>query len=126
MFAHSVDQLLPKRFAALFVNRLVAHDSELVGARRHENKHSIAPRRFMHSEPMKFLLCGDQRIDIQLAALNENANLARRFRLRVANRLHNPIVLEFAQKFFGSHLSLPARASSAATKTSAAAAKSAE
>jgi len=76
MFAHAVRQSLPQSFATFFVNGCVADDGELAGARRDENEDSVALGRFMHSEPVKFLLRGDQRIDIYLAALNKNANLA--------------------------------------------------
>ena len=103
MFPHCVDQSLPKLFAALFVDRLIADDRKLVRARRHENEDGIAFRRFVHSEPMKFFLRGNKWIDIQFAALNENANLAGSFRFGLADRLHDPIVLEFAEKFFRSH-----------------------
>src|SRR5260370_4875974 len=103
MLAHSVDQLLPKRFAALFRDRLVAHNSELMRARRDENEHSVALRRFVHSKPMKFFLRSDQWIDIQFAALNENPNLTGSFRLRFADCGDDPVVLAFAEKFFGAH-----------------------
>ena len=79
MFAHSVDEPLPKLFTAFFVDRLVADDSKLVRAGRHENEKRIALRCFVHSEPMKFVLRCDQRVDIQLSALNKNADLAGRF-----------------------------------------------
>ena len=75
MFPHCVDQSLPKLFAALFVDRLIADDRKLVRARRHENEDGVAFRRFVHAEPMKFLLRGDEWIDIYFAALNVNANL---------------------------------------------------
>ena len=78
MLAHFVYELLPKVLAAFFVNRFIADDGELVGAGRHENEHGIAFRCFVHAEPMKFFLCSDERIDIQLAALNVNADFARR------------------------------------------------
>jgi len=78
------------------MNPFIADDGELVGAGRHENEHGIALRCFVHAEPMKFFLCGDQRIDLQLAALNKNANLARRFRFRIADCGDDPIVLELA------------------------------
>ena len=79
MFAHSIDESLPESFAALFVDRFVPHDSKLVSARRDENEHGIAFGCFMHSESMKFFLRGDQRIDIQLSALDKNANLTGSF-----------------------------------------------
>ena len=85
------------------MNAFVADDCELVGARRDENQNGISIGRFMHFKPVKFFLRGNQRIDLQLAALNKNANLARRFRFRIADCGDDPIVLELAQKFFGSH-----------------------
>jgi len=103
MFPHFVNEPLPKVLAAFFVNRFIADDGELVRAGRHENEDRIALRRFVHSEPLKFFLCGNQRVDIQLPALNENANLTGGFRFDVANRLQNPIVLEFAEEFSSSH-----------------------
>ena len=79
MLSHSVNQSLPELFAAFFMDRVVAQDRKLVGARRHKNEHGIALGRFVHSEPMKFSLRGDKRIDIHLSALNKNANLAGSF-----------------------------------------------
>jgi len=103
MIAHQIDNTLPVLLAATLVNSFVADDGELMRTRRHENEDGIAFWRFAHSEPLKFFPSGDQRIDLQLAALNENANLARRFRFRIADCGDDPIVLELAQKFFGSH-----------------------
>jgi hypothetical protein len=45
------------------------------------------------------------------------------FRFGFANRLHDPVVLELAQKFSCSH-SLPARACSSSAKTSSSTAES--
>jgi hypothetical protein len=103
MFPHFVNEPLPKVLAAFFVNRFIADDGELVRARCHENEHGIVFWRLVHSEPLKFFLCSDERIDIQLAALNVNANLARRFRFRIADCGDDPIVLELAEKFFCPH-----------------------
>jgi hypothetical protein len=103
MFAHPLRQSLPKCFAALFMDSFIANDRELMGTRRHENQNGIAFPRFVHSKPMEFSLGRDEWIDIYLAALNVNANLAGSFRFGVADRLHDPIMLEFAEKFFCSH-----------------------
>ncbi len=103
MIAHQIDNTLPVLLAATLVNSFVADDGELMRTRRHENEDGIAFWRFAHSEPLKFFPSGDQRINLQLAALNKNANLARRFRFRVANRLHDLVVFEFAEKFFRAH-----------------------
>ena len=82
MRTHRLDQSLPELFAAFFVNGLIADHGKLVRARRHENEHGVAFRRLVHSEPMKFFLRGNQWIDIQFAALNKDADLPGRFRLR--------------------------------------------
>ena len=76
MCAHSTYNVLPELLAAFFVNRLVANNGELVRARRYENQHGIALAGLGHSEMLKFFLCNDQRIGVQFAALNINANLA--------------------------------------------------
>ncbi len=79
MRAHHVNNSLPELFAAFLVDRFVANYGKLMRAGRDENEHGIAFARFVHSEPVKFLLRSNQRIGIQLAALNVNADLAGRF-----------------------------------------------
>jgi len=103
MFPHCIHQFLPERFAALFMDRFIADDCELMRTRCHENEHRVSFRRFVHSEAMEFFLRGDEWIDSYLAALNENANLAGSFRFGIADRLHDPIVLELAEKFLCAH-----------------------
>jgi hypothetical protein len=103
MVAHLSDQPLPQFLAAFLVNRFVADDRKLVRARRDEDENGVSFRRFLHPEPVKSFLRRRQRIDLQLAALNENADLSGCFRFRVANCFHNPIVFELAEKFLGSH-----------------------
>jgi hypothetical protein len=46
---------------------------------RNENEHGISLPRFVHARPVKFPLRRNQRIDIQLTALNKNADLAGSF-----------------------------------------------
>jgi len=79
MRAHHIDNSLPEFLAAFLVNRFVADHGEFMRAGRDENKHGIALACLVHAEPVKFLLGSSQRIGIQLAALNVNANLAGRF-----------------------------------------------
>jgi len=79
MFAHCIYEPLPKLLPTLLMDRFVADHGELVRARRHENEDSVAFWRFVHAEPIKFLLRGDQRIRVQLSALNVNSNLAGSF-----------------------------------------------
>ncbi len=76
MFAHMIDNSLPKLFPAFLMNRFVADDRKFVRAGRDENKDRVAVMRLVHPQPMKFLLRGNQRIEIELAALNVNPNLA--------------------------------------------------
>ena len=42
MNLHSIHNVLPELFAALFMNRLVADNGEFVGPRRYENKDGVA------------------------------------------------------------------------------------
>ena len=112
MSPHSFHDALPQFIAAYFVNGLVANDGELMNTRRNKNEHRIALARLVHTEPLKFPLCGNEGITPQFPALDQNANLTRRFRFRFVNRLNNPIVLEFAKEFSRSHLitsSIPRR-----------------
>ena len=103
MRAHSVDEALPKSFAEFLVNGLVADHGKLAGAWRHKNQHGISFGRLVHPKPVKLLLRRNQRIAVQLPALNINADLAGSFCFSVLDRAHDPIVLELAQKFFRSH-----------------------
>ena len=103
MSAHLIHHLVPERFAAFFVNRLVAHHCKLMRAGRHENEHRIAFPYSVHSEPLKFFLCNGQRIGVQSAPLNINANLAGSFRVSFANRPNDPLMLKLAEKLLRSH-----------------------
>ena len=76
MRAHQINNSLPEFFTAFLVNRFVAYDSKLMGARRDKNEHGVAVARFVHAEALKFLVRNNQRIGIQLSTLNVNADLA--------------------------------------------------
>jgi hypothetical protein len=103
MRAHRIDQASPELFAALLVDRRVANHGEFVRSRRHEDKHGVAFLRSVHAELMESFGRGRKRIAIQFPALDINTNLPGCFRFRVLNRTHDPIVLEFAEKFFCAH-----------------------
>jgi len=77
MRVHQINNSLPEFFTELLVNGFVAYDSELMRARRDKNEHGVAIARFLHAEPLKFLLRNNQRVAIQLSTLNVNADLAR-------------------------------------------------
>ena len=104
MRAHFIDKTLPELFAAFFVNGLIPDHGKLMPARRDENEHSVPFARLVHSHPVESFLRRDQRIGIQFSALNENANLARRFCFCLLNRLHDPVVFELAQEFLCPHV----------------------
>ena len=126
MCAHSFYNVLPELFAAFLMNRLIANNGELVHAGRDKNQNCITLTRLVHAEPTKLLLRRKKRITLQLAALDQNANLTGSFRFRFANRLDDSVVLEFGEEFSRTHLVSPARARAASAETAAAATKSAE
>jgi len=64
MGAHLIDNSLPECFTAFFVNHLVAYHSKLMCTRRHENEHGVALARLVHTQPVKFFLRCNKRIDI--------------------------------------------------------------
>ena len=103
MFAHKIDNALPVKLAAFLVGCLIAYNRELMRARRHENQYGVAFVCLVHPKPLEFLLGHSQRISIQLSTLDVDADLRGRLGLDVANRLHDPVMLELAQKFFRSH-----------------------
>ena len=112
MFPHFLHNALPEFVTAFFMNRFIANDCEFMNTRRDENEHRIMLARLVHPEPMKFPLRLDERIILQLSALDQNTNFTRRSRFRFPNRLNNPVVFEFAEKFSCSHLitsSIPPR-----------------
>lgn len=53
---HLSDYTLPELLAALFVDRLITNNSELVRARRYKNQHGVALPRLVHSQLLKFFL----------------------------------------------------------------------
>ena len=79
MRAHFFHNALPELFAAFLMNRLVANNSELMHTRRHEDQHPVALARLVHTEPAKLLLRRKKGIGVQLAALDQNANLTGSF-----------------------------------------------
>jgi hypothetical protein len=125
MNPHSIYNVLPELFATFFVNRFVANDGELVGPRGYENKDGVALASLVHCEALKSVLRNHNRIGVQFAALNINANLARGFRFRFTNRAHNACMLKPAEKVSRSHLS-PTRSRAAAAKTPASTAEPAK
>ena len=76
MRPHSAYNVLPELLVAPFVNRFITNNREHVRARRYEDQHRIALAGLGHSESLKFFLRNNQRISIQLAALNKNADFA--------------------------------------------------
>jgi hypothetical protein len=104
MRPHSFHDPLPEFIAAFFMNRVVPNNRKFMNTRRDKNEHRIALARLVHTEPMKLPLRRNEGIALQLPALDQNANLTRRFRFSFPNLLNNPVVLEFAKEFSRSHL----------------------
>src|SRR3977135_4165683 len=75
MRAQRIDDAFPELLAALFVNRLIANDRELVRARRHEDQNGVSFARSMHAELVESLGRGGERIAFQFSALHINADL---------------------------------------------------
>ena len=94
MRPHVFRDSLPEHVATFLMDRFVAHNGELVRARRHENQHGIMLARFVHIEPMKLPLCRNERITFQFATLDQDPNLTGRFHFGLADRLNDPIMLE--------------------------------
>ena len=103
MSPHFFYNALPEFIATFFMDRVIADDRKFMSTRRDKNEHRIALSGLVHTEAMKLPLCCKERITIQFAALDQNANLTGASGFRLANRLNNPIVLEFAQEFPRSH-----------------------
>jgi hypothetical protein len=76
MPAHSIYNPLPELLAAFLVNPFVADHGEFMRPGRNENEHGVAVACFMHPQSVKFFLCRDQWVCVQLSALDVNANLA--------------------------------------------------
>ncbi len=76
MGAHRIYNPLPEFLAAFLVNRFIADHGEFMCPGCNENEHRIALPCFMHPQSMKFSLRRDQRVCVQLAALDVNANFA--------------------------------------------------
>src|SRR4029450_11100116 len=79
MLAHSIDNSLPEFLPTFLVNRFIAGHGEFMRPGRNENEHGIALACFIHPQSTKFFLRRDQRVCLQLAALDVNANLAGSF-----------------------------------------------
>lgn len=76
MFSHQIDNALPVRLAASFMDRLIAHYGKFLCPRDDEDEDGIALASSFHSQPLKFLLSGNKRIAFQFPSLNVNTNLA--------------------------------------------------
>src|SRR4030095_11358131 len=85
------------------MDRFIADDRELVGARRHPDQNVVVVRVLVQSEPMKSFFRGEEWIVLHRAALNEDTDLAGGFRFSITNRLDDRVMLELAEKFFCPH-----------------------
>ena len=106
------------------MNPLISDHGKFMGSGGDENENSIVPIRLLHAELVKSRLRRSERISLQDAALNVDTNLAGGSGLLGPDGFHDPIVIELADKIFGTH-GLPAATRSTTTKTSTASTKSA-
>jgi hypothetical protein len=95
MLAHSFHNALPEFVAAFFVNGFIANDREFMSTGHYQNQHGVALARLVHTEPMKLPLRRDEGITLQIATLDQDANLTGSFGFRFADRFDDPDVLEF-------------------------------
>ena len=70
MRPHFFHDELPEFIAAFFMNRVVPNDRKFMNARRDKNEHRIALARLVHTESMKAFLRCNERIAVQLPALD--------------------------------------------------------
>jgi len=103
MLSHRLDQLLPKLVAASLVDSAIADHRKLLCARCDEDEDTISLPRRGHAEFLELFPRRDHCV-IELAALDENANLAGSFLLRLRDRPNDAIVLKFFEKIFRAHL----------------------
>lgn len=103
VFAHFRHNPFPQFIAAMFVNAFIAEDRKLVNPRRDKNQHPVTRFRLLHTEPLKSVLRRRQDVLLEFASLNINPDLAGSPLFRIANGLNNPIMIEPADEFLGSH-----------------------
>ena len=79
MCAHLVHQTSPECFAAMPVDCFVSNHSELVRAWGHPNQDVASLSVFVHTQSVEPSLGRDQRVALNLSALNKNTDFAGRF-----------------------------------------------
>src|SRR5262249_19685392 len=107
MRPHFLHNALPEFVTTFLVNRFIANHRDFTSTGRDENQHRITLAGLVHTESAKLPLRRNEGITLQLATLDQNAKLSRRFGFRFADHLHDTVCLEFAEKFSRSHLSPP-------------------
>ncbi len=96
-------KLLPELRTAFLVNAFISDNRKFLRPRHDENQDGVAFRRLLHSKLEKFLLGKWQGVTRQLAALDEDANLARRLCLGRSDRGDDPLVLQPGHELFRVH-----------------------
>jgi hypothetical protein len=96
VLTHSFDDSLPQLLAASLMNGLVTNHRELVRAGRNKDQNRRPMPGFVHTELVKPLLCGHQRIAPEFSTLNIDPEIRRRFLFRLPNRGNDAIVLKLA------------------------------
>ena len=104
MDTHFINSVLPELIATFLVDRHIPHNGEFLRSWRNKNQNRVARPRLVHSQPLKFLPRNIQWAVIESSTLNEDAYLAGSFRFRIPDRLHDLVMIQFAEKFLRSHL----------------------
>src|SRR5215510_9084537 len=104
MRPHSLYNALPEFVATFLVNRFIPNHRDFMSTGRDKNEHRVALARLVHTKPVKLPLRRNEGITLQLATLDQNAKLGRGVGFRFADRLNDPVVVEFAKEFSRSHL----------------------
>src|SRR5436190_6303740 len=103
MLAHRDDEMIPKLSTTLRMNAIVSDNRKLSGPRCDEDQDPISLVGLFHTEPLEFGSGFNQRLAIQLASLNVNANLPGGIRFRRPDCGDDAIVVQLAQKILRSH-----------------------
>ena len=103
MHPHRLNQLLPEFRAAPLVHALVADNRELLRTWRDEDQDRVPLGRLVHPELDEFLLREGERIALHVRAVDEDADLSRRFRLRRGDRRNDSLMVQPVEEILWSH-----------------------
>jgi hypothetical protein len=85
---------MPEFVAAFLVHSFVADHGELPRPGSDENQHAVSFPRLFHAEMAKLSLRVVERVAVQFASLDVDANFARGFCLRFLDGPDDPVMIE--------------------------------